>query len=666
MRGMPWIRVIEGPDAGAAAALGDGPLTIGRDARNGLRIGDAKSSRVHAEVACSGGQYSLTDLGSSNGTWKGEDRLDSAPLSDGFTFRIGKTVLRFEADPPPAASGGIGDPDRLETLGDGPSTLLSLPPRVPAAPAEAEAPARPAARSEPPAPAPAPAPATAIVPGLKGPSASTLLSRINTYLVLLHQMVVKGAKAHGREQLFELLDEAAAEALEGDRCAVFLPVPPESSAGASLGGWTLYPGYERRLRARYGAVPFARTLLAAVRQRPAPTLCTLAGDLAPSASMVQAGVRSAMAAPVRVGGSVDALLYVDRIAGERPFVRADLEFLAAVANQLAVQLHEREQVAGLEAEVRRLHARPAPAAVAVLHQDASMAGVEDFIAKAASSAQPVLIVGESGTGRELVARAIHQRSPRAREAFQMVACAGLEDAEAALFGSAPAPGQPARPGLAELADRGTLFLDEVDALPPAVQARLPALLDRQELTRAGDGALRRVDVRVVACCQRDLAEEVAGGKVRADLVNRLDVLTLSIPPLRRRPADIDLLAAHFLAEAARRLDQPVKRLAPEARALLLRHPWPGNVRQLKNAIERACALADGPLVRAADLPEAVRQAGPAAASAVTPITTLAEVERAHILRVLEHCGGNKKAAAELLGIDRSTLYAKLRQYGVGT
>jgi DNA-binding NtrC family response regulator len=298
-----------------------------------------------------------------------------------------------------------------------------------------------------------------------------------------------------------------------------------------------------------------------------------------------------------------------------------------------------------------------------------MAAVDDFIAKAAASAQPVLILGEGGSGRELVARAIHQRSARAGEPFQAVACAGLEDAEAALFGTAPVPGGapgngPARPGLIELADRGTLFLDEVDALPMAVQARLPALLDRQELTRAGDGALRRVDVRVVACCQRDLADEVAAGRMRADLHHRLDVLALALPPLRRRPADIDLLAAHFLAEAARRLDQPVKRLAPEARALLLRHPWPGNVRQLKNAIERACALADTPLVRAADLPENVRGAAPAVTDS-TPITTLAEVERGHILRVLDHCGGNKKAAAELLGIDRSTLYAKLRQYGMG-
>jgi DNA-binding NtrC family response regulator len=647
---MPWIRVIEGPDAGSAAILGDGPLTIGRDARNGLRIGDAKSSRVHARIDCAGGQYTLTDLGSSNGIWRGEDRLDSAPLSDGFTFRIGKTVLRFDADLPEPEAGGIGDPDRLETLGEGPSTLLSLPPKRAAPVQVAKTPAAPAA-----------------------PTASALLSRINTYLVLLHQMVVRGAQAHGRDQLFDLLDEAAAEALEGDRCAVFLPVPPGNAAGAGHGGWALYPPHERRLRARYGAVPFARTLLAAVRQRPAPTLCTLSGDLAPSASMVQAGVRSAMAVPVRVGGAVDALLYVDRVSGERPFVRADLEFLAAVANQLAVQLHEREQVAGLEAEVRRLHARPLPATITVLHQDPAMAGVDEFIAKAAASTQPVLIIGESGSGRELVARAIHQRSARAAEAFQAVACAGLEDAEAALFGLAPGTGtaigtastlSAARPGLVELADRGTLFLDEVDGLALAVQARLPALLDRQELTRAGDGALRRVDVRVIACCQRDLADEVAAGRVRADLSNRLDVLTLTLPALRRRPADIDLLAAHFLAEAAQRLDQPVKRLAPEARALLLRHPWPGNVRQLKSAIERACALADSPLVRAADLPENIRGAVPASTDANTPITTLADVERGHILRVLEHCGGNKKAAAELLGIDRSTLYAKLRQYGV--
>jgi DNA-binding NtrC family response regulator len=256
---------------------------------------------------------------------------------------------------------------------------------------------------------------------------------------------------------------------------------------------------------------------------------------------------------------------------------------------------------------------------------------------------------------------VHQRSPRARSPLQVVACAALDDAEATLFG-AKGPGGEPRPGLVELADQGGIFLDDVDALPAAAQAKLLGLIDRGEFARGGDGALRRVDVRVIAATSRDHDEEVRAGRVSPELYGRLDVLSLSLPPLRARPADVDALAELFLNECARKLAQPAKRLSPESRALLLRYPWPGNVRQLRNAIERASVAAAGEVIQPRDLPEALREAEPAAGAA-TPITALADVERAHIQRVLDHCGGNKKAAAEILGIDRSTLYAKLRQYG---
>ncbi|MBA2480549.1 MAG: sigma 54-interacting transcriptional regulator [Planctomycetes bacterium] len=611
---MPCLRIIAGPDAGAVVELDGAVVTIGRDAGNAVRIGDVKSSRVHAEIACVDGQYRLTDLGSSNGTWRGEDRISSAPLADGYVFRIGKTQLRFESVLAGDDAAWV-DPARLEGLGDQPSALLSVP-----------------AKS----------------------AAASGIARANAYLALLHQVVQKSHVASGRDELFELLDDVAADALEGDRCAVFLPAPAGDPAG-----WVLWPAHERRLRARYGAVPFARSLLGAVRRAPAALLCTRAGDLAPSASMVAAGVRSAMAAPLRIGGEVHALLYVDRISGEEPFTRADLEFLAAVANQLAVQLHNREHVAVLEAEVDRLQSRAPVAAIEVIAVDPGMAAVAAFLDKAAAASAPVLLRGEGGTGKLHLARAIHQRSARAAFPLQVVVCAALADAEAQLFGRSS--GGVARPGLVELADGGTLVLDDVDALSPSAQAKLLGVLDGRGFSR-DDGALRRIDARIFATTARDLSDDVRAGRFSADLLARLDVLTIAVPPLRERPADIDVLAERFLAEHARALSQPKKRLAPETRAVLLRHGWPGNVRQLRNALERACVLAAGDAIRVEDLPEAVRGAH-APATAAGPITTLAEVERGHIQRVLEHCGGNKKLAAEVLGIDRSTLYAKLKQYG---
>ncbi len=633
---MALLRIIDGPGTGQVFTLGAEGATLGRDVTNPVRIDDPKSSRVHAEVALVGGRWQVKDLGSSNGTWTEAGRITSLPLVHGAVFRIGKAYLRFESREEDTLAGEgestWADPARIEGLAGG---RRAGRPRCSCAP---RARARPEARA---------------------PAERNLLERTNAYLVLLHQLVVRAAEAQGRDQLFELLDDAAAEALEGDRCAVFLP-----SAAPADRGWALWPAHERRLRARFGAVPFARTLLDAVRSRKEPLLCTRDGDIDPSASMAQAGVRSAMAAPLRLGDEVHALLYVDRIAAIEPFSRTELEFLAAVANQLAVQLHNRANVAHLEAEVERLIDAPKAAPLALVGTAPALVAVRGVLARAAVAPAPVLLLGESGTGKELAARILHQGSPRAARPFQIAACAatGGVELETMLFGrAAGGAGDAARPGIFELADQATLFLDEVGELPPALQGRLLRLLDQGEVQRSGDGAVRRVDVRLIAASARDLGDEVAAGRFRADLLTRLEVVTVTMPPLRERLGDLDLLIDHFLAENARRLAQPLRKLAPEARAVLLRHPWPGNVRQLKNVIERACVLATDQVIQAADLPDTVR--GADLPSGASPIASLAAVERAHILRVLDQCGGNKKAAAEMLEIDRSTLYAKLRQYG---
>jgi len=374
-----------------------------------------------------------------------------------------------------------------------------------------------------------------------------------------------------------------------------------------------------------------------------------------------------MAAPLRIGDEIHALLYVDRLGGTAGFSRADLEFLAAVANQLAVKLHNMSNVAELQAEVVRLRAEPArQPVVAMIGKDPAMQAVEEFIRKAGPTMAPVLILGESGTGKDLTARAIHQHSTRADRPLQVVNCAAIAESlvEAALFGQVKGTGagtDESRPGVFELADQGTLFLDEIGELPGPVQGKLLRAIEQGEVQRVGDNTVRHVDVRVIAATNRDLKAEVAGGRFRADLVHRLDVLSVLLPPLRSRPSDIDLLIDHFLAEQARRMNQPAKRFSPEARALLLRHHWPGNIRQLRNAIERAFVMSTDKTIKPGDLPTGI--AGAEAPTFNTPLVSLSEVEKAHILRVLEHCGGNKKAAAELLEIDRSTLYAKLRQYG---
>lgn len=625
---MATLRIIDGFGKGKAFPLTGQRVTIGRDKDNLIQVGDPKSSRYHAELLWNEDHYLLKDLGSSNGTWNEQGRIDQQRLEHLAVFRIGKTYLRFEQEPTRASGAsptiagmdeGWDDPGNIQGIDQNESELLRhhemADPRV--------------------------------------------LERANVYLVLLHQIVLRATAVSSRDGLFELLDDAAADALEGDRCAVFLPTPD---------GWSLWPTHERRLRARFGATPFARTLLAEVRRRKEPLLCTseAEGDITPTSSMVQAGVRSAMAAPLRIGDELHALLYVDRLGGGAAFSRTDLEFLAAVANQLAVQLHNRSHVAELEAEVERLTASPKQAPISLIGEDPQMSAVVQFIRKAGPTEAPILILGESGTGKELVSRALHRHSSRADKPLQIVNCAALAESlvESTLFGhvkGAFTGADETRPGLFELADQGTLFLDEVGELPLLVQAKLLRALEQGEVQRVGDGAVRKVNVRLFAATNRELSEEVKKGAFREDLFHRLDVLSVTLPPLRNRPSDIDMLIDHFLQENAKRLNHTLKKVSPEARALLLRYPWPGNVRQLRNTLERACIMATDKIIEVSDLPEGIR--GAEVTSFQTPITSLGAIEKAHILRVLEHCGGNKKAAAELLEIDRSTLYAKLRQYG---
>jgi DNA-binding NtrC family response regulator len=616
---MPCVRMIEGSRAGTVVTISGGKLTIGRESDNALPIDDPKSSRYHAEIIREGGTWQLHDLGSSNGTWTDAGRVESLILAEGSVFRIGRTYLRFElGDDPEQTRVEQGDPGWLD-----PNHLEGL------------------------------NQATDLFRRQLG-GTTTQLSRHNSYLVLLHQLVERSRAARSRDELFNLLDDAAAEVLDGDRCAVFLPTD---------GGWELWPPHERMLRARYGSVPFARTLMAAVRRHKEPLLCTLLGDLNPSQSMLQAGVRSAMASPLRIGEDLQAMLYVDRIKGIVPFTRADLEFLNAVSNQLAVCLANLADVARMSAEISRLQQVPEVKQLALIGP--SLTATDALATRVAISDQPCLIIGEAGTGKDLLARIIHQRSSRAGRPLQVLSGTGMDPArlEAALVGSA-AEG---RPGVVELADQATLLIEEIADLPLDVQARLVRLIDSGEVSRVGEGAVRKVNVRVIAISSRDPSSASSAGRLRSDLVSRLAAFTFHLPPLVDRRGDLDVLIEHFLGQIASRLDGEVKRLSPEAHTALLRSPWTGNVGQLKLTLERACVVSVDQVIQLADLPDTL-QASPAApvsgGFAGMPITSLAAVERLHILRVLEHCGGNKKAAAEVLEIDRSTLYAKLRQYGI--
>jgi DNA-binding NtrC family response regulator len=297
----------------------------------------------------------------------------------------------------------------------------------------------------------------------------------------------------------------------------------------------------------------------------------------------------------------------------------------------------------------------------------SIVRVRELVAKMAPVAACVLITGETGTGKELVARALHAEGPRRREPFVVVNSAALTESLLAseLFGHEKGAFTGAlarRSGQFEAAGRGTVFLDEVGELTLAAQALLLRVLESGEYTRVGGTETQRTEARVVCATNRPLPRMVADGDFREDLWHRIRVLEIELPPLRERLDDLPLLADRFLEELARKLSRPGAALSAAGRARLLAHRWPGNVRELKHALERALVTAGSNDLGPDDF--TLGPAGPGAASERRPGATLEEAERAQIVSALERTGWNIKRSAELLGIHRRTLYSKIERFGL--
>ncbi|MBP7146338.1 MAG: sigma-54-dependent Fis family transcriptional regulator [Acidobacteria bacterium] len=336
----------------------------------------------------------------------------------------------------------------------------------------------------------------------------------------------------------------------------------------------------------------------------------------------------------------------------------------ALRKALALALAQHE----LSAENIRLRAalRARRQLSGVIGASPAFESVLRLVEKVAPGPATVLLLGETGTGKEVVADAIHELSPRAERRMVKVHCAALPASllESELFGHARGSFTGAikdKPGLFEEADGGTIFLDEIGELSPEVQVKLLRVLQTGELQRIGETRTRRVDARVIAATNRELENEVAEGRFREDLYYRLNVIPIRVPALRERGDDVLLLAQHFLAREAASRRGVAPSFSSEALAALRAYRWPGNVRELENAIARAVALADGPVIGLADLPEGLRAPRPAAPGADIVLpgdVTLEQAERILIRHALEAAGGNKREAAQRLGIGLATLYRK--------
>ncbi len=394
---------------------------------------------------------------------------------------------------------------------------------------------------------------------------------------------------------------------------------------------------------------------------------------------------SVICAPIRLSGEIYGLVHLYTTDTDRTTDPEDLEFTLAVADTVGValeNLNKRQELAEnlnqMRTENVQLREQLGVESEIVGSSDVMMR-VTQQIARAAPSRATVLIRGESGVGKELVARAVHYSSPRAKGPFVCLNCAALSETllESELFGhekGAFTGATDRKVGKFEQADKGTLMLDEIGEMSPTIQAKFLRVLEGHPFERVGGAQAIKVDVRVIAATNRDLEKDVAEGKFRRDLYFRLHVLEIVVPGLRKRPEDIPELAEFFLRKFSDETGRNLQGYTPRAMEQLLRYRWPGNVREMKNVIERAVVLATGEFVDHEDLVlSRLKTVGdtegggePSSLNKGYEPQSLADIEREHILRTLNATGWNKSRAAGILGIERSTLDRKIRRYELST
>ncbi len=603
---MPLLRIHIGPDNVVTHTLSRKVCTIGRGEKNDIVVDNHKVSRLHARIVLNDDGYYLVDCNSSNGIWSSAGRINKMKLVNECTFTIGNAEFSFWEE---------------ENTADAEPTKM-------------------------------------VVTQYKRIPSQGVIEAGNLYLALLQEIIVESGNAQDRNELFDLVDDIAAEALEGDRCAVFLPSPE---------GWVLWPPHKIRLRARFGATPFSQTVFDAMRDKAEPLLCSRESEQLPrSDSMTIAGVSSAMAAPMRVADNIHGMLYVDRLGKKESFSQQDLAFLTAVANQLAISIENQDVVMGLKDQVERYQDEKPKEKMAIIGNSAAIKGAINLINNINDFTEPVLICGEAGTGRTHLANAIHDRGPHADEPIQSFNCSSMDPDMVAvrLFGGTR-EGQfndSSIPGFFELANGGTALLEDIHCIDAYTQKKLLHMLETGEVIRCGHTTVRKVNIHLIATTTPEFNDEEE--KLEPELLKHFNTYRIDLPKLIDRQEDIDLLIKFFLAESCKNHDIPIKQFTPEAQALLISYNWPGNLTQLQQIIEQVVIKSDGPTITPDVFPDSLSGNIREESDFRMPLLSLADMEKIHIERVLEHYGGNKKACAEHLGINRSTLYAKLRLYNI--
>jgi Nif-specific regulatory protein len=382
-------------------------------------------------------------------------------------------------------------------------------------------------------------------------------------------------------------------------------------------------------------------------------------------TLIRASTRSVLCVPLMTGDRTLGVIYLTNGEGLENFNESHLQLLTAMSAMLALPLESARRVEWLENENRRLQL-DIDSDHQLIGDSPPMKQVYKFISRVAPTTATVLIQGESGTGKELIAHAIHRSSPRGKGAFVAINCAALKNEllESELFGHEKGAFTTAialKKGKFEIADGGTIFLDEIAELAPDLQAKLLRVLQEREFERIGGNKPIKVDVRVIAATNRDLSDAIKQGHFRRDLYFRLNVVSIESPPLRQRGGDIVALADYFAARYSNRYNSRTRGISAEAEVHLRQYEWPGNVRELQNAIERAVVLGESDMIFPEDLPEAVLEAGPSSSASPTGFHDgVREAKRRLIQNALDQTDGNFAEAARLLDINRTYLHRLMR------
>jgi transcriptional regulator with GAF, ATPase, and Fis domain len=625
----PKLLAVTGPLKGSAFPLTAVDLRIGRDLSNEIPITDSAVSRYHSVVAPVDGAYVVRDLGSMNGTFLNGVPIKERSLQHGDEIGVGLSRFLFltEEDAPGRDRESPGELRFGSTVQLRPEEGLYADPRRLAAAL----------------------PPTDVAHGVE--------------LILRAGREIHAAPA--LEELGGRLARLILDALRAQRVAVLFFAKGSIDVARSFGCDAA--GGEARVRV-------SQTILSQVTKSRAALLSNdVVASLPSAASLVQAQVRAVIAAPLITAEGVIGLLYADTSDAAARFGERDLQVLVGLAegaSRAAANLHRVESLA----EDRRRVEEDNGLRSEVVGESPAMKALHVRLEKVAPTDTTVLILGESGTGKELTARAIHRASRRSEGPLVVINCGALTESllESELFGhekGAFTGAMARKQGRLELADKGTVFLDEIGELTPPLQTKLLRFLQEREIDRVGGSTPIKVDVRLVAATNRDLGAMVKEGTFRLDLFYRLNVVTLTLPPLRERRDDVRLLASYILARQARRVNRKVLGIVPEAWDCILRHDWPGNVRELENALERAVVLGADEWVRPEDLPEALTEKVAAAEEEATGSragfhTLVNAAKRTAVQEALTASGGVVTEAAKLLGLHPNYLHRLMRNLGM--